>query len=685
MNKELKLSDKNFEGWESRSGLRAMPETMHPEDDMMVVKAVITSEKPCEVIDWEKWEYVNEVLLMDGCVIPETKQIPLLDSHQRFATSSIKGSIRNIRTENSDLIGDVYFATNAKEEIQLVKEGHLTDLSAGYKISATDTVEIQPMQELSFVVNGINRTIKNEDQKKRLLVRTKWWPKEGSLVTIGADDTAKFKNELQSKIPPKIRAEDDDLQKKIDEAVDKKIKSIKINSKGDGKMKESTEELTVEQRAEEEVNRRLEIKTLAETYGKQYKLGEEKLRGAVDNAIKEKHSVIQFKSHLLDNFDSTKALPTPGVDLSDKEKGEYSISAAVVDVLDGKFGGKKSGLVKEVSETLEKEFGQKKGTASFLVPNEYFGAKALFKNSLNSFLGKSALGLKEFEMLMRAMDATTGGSGGINLVGDSFRPDLFIQVLRENLALGAAGVTILTGLKEDFTIPRQLTDSTYALTTEGVAGSESALTFDQLQSAPNPATGWVEFTKQLLIQGNPSIDALVRESLMAQAARGKDYYGLVGGGGITGLLNESGTYPVTVAGDPDWTEMVEFETGIENANAMIGDIKWLMNPVIKGRLKTIPKISGSQFSGWLMETNGDVNGYPSVISTILNRDPMDGYYLILGVWKQMMLNLWGATEIQVNPYSKDTQGIVRIVLLDHFDWIVRQPAAFAIADDVTES
>jgi len=51
----------------------------------------------------------------------------------------------------------------------------------------------------------------------------------------------------------------------------------------------------------------------------------------------------------------------------------------------------------------------------------------------------------------------------------------------------------------------------------------------------------------------------------------------------------------------------------------------------------------------------------------------------------MMLNLWGATEIQVNPYSKDTQGIVRIVLLDHFDWIVRQPAAFAIADDVTES
>lgn len=685
MNKELKLADKDFQGWESRIGLSVRADTLREEDGQTIITAVITSEKACEVVDWERWEMVNEMLLMDGIIIPDSRQVPLLDSHQRFQLANIKGSVRNLRVEGTDLIGDVYFDTEAKNEIRLVKEGHLTDLSAGYKISSDETVEIPPQKEITVNINGKNRTIRNDDMKKRLLARTKWWIKEGSMVAIGADDTAKFRSELQQK--PPIKADDPEFEKKINKIVEQKIQSIKINSKGEKEMAQETQ-LTEDQRVEIEVTRQQEIRAVAEIYGKQYKHGETKLKEAIDSAIKGKHSIEQFKSHMLDNYDSSKAVATPGVDLSEKEKGEYSISAAIVDMAEGVFGEtKRSGLVKEISDTLMKDYGNfKKGTKSFLVPNEWFGAKSVFgPQKLNQLLGRSAIGEKEMQLLLRAIDATTAGSGGINLVGDTFRPDLFIQILRENLALGAAGVTILTGLKENFTVPRQLTDSTYALTTESVAGSESALTFDQLQASPSPATGWVEFTKQLLMQGNPSIDALVRESLMAQAARGKDYYGLVGGGNITGLLNESGTYPVTISGDPDWTEIVEFETGIEDANALIGMAKWLMSPVVKGRCKTIPKISGSQYSGWLMETNGDMNGYQSVISTILKRDPMDGYYLILGVWAQMMLCLWGATEIQVNPFSKDTQGIIRIVLLDHFDWIVRQPAAFAIADDVTES
>ena len=120
-------------------------------------------------------------------------------------------------------------------------------------------------------------------------------------------------------------------------------------------MEKTTDELTVDQRAEIEVSRQMEIKEAAELYGKQYKLGEVKLKEATATAIKEKHSVDMFKSHLLDNFDSTKALATPGVDLSESEKREYSISAAIVDLADGKFGSKSSGLVKEVSEHLEKQ------------------------------------------------------------------------------------------------------------------------------------------------------------------------------------------------------------------------------------------------------------------------------------------------------------------------------------------
>ena len=187
------------------------------------------------------------------------------------------------------------------------------------------------------------------------------------------------------------------------------------------------------------------------------------------------------------------------------------------------------------------------------------------------------------------------------------------------------------------------------------------------------------------MQSNPSIEALVRDSLMAIATRGIDKYGIIGGGGITGLINETGVHPIITSGDPDWTNIVSFETAIETADANIGDIKWLMAPRVKGRAKTIPKISGSQFSGWLMETNGDMNGYPSIISTILNQSPMNGYYLMMGVFRQMWLCTWGATEIQVNPFIKMKEGIIQVVLFAYFDWLCRQPTAFAISDNVDES
>lgn len=661
------LTDSNFNGWESRD-LKTNPSTFKEDKDGAIVEAILTTEKAAEVIDWEKWEMVREILLMDGAQIPETKQVPLLDSHSRFAISNIKGSVRNLRVEKGNdlelnrIVGDVHFWSGSVDEISLVKEGHLTDLSVGYRISENenDTVEIKPGKSETIITENGERTFTN-DSEMRLLIRKKWWPKEGSLVAIGADDLAKFRSEQQPSLNSRIKADDPELQALIDKTVNEKINSITSTK---NQKENIMDELTLEQRVENEVNRQNAIKQIAETFGKNFKPGDTKLRETVDLAIKEKWESDKFKALILDNFDSTKSVDSPltQLDLEKSDLKDYSLLDGINAMLNGTFGKGKSGLVKSVSDEIAgrlTKLGVAQHDNSFFVPNDYW-AKT---------------------MSQKAMTTATPAAAGY-LVGTDFRGDMFIELLRSKLALGTAGVTMLTGLRENITIPKQLTDGTFEIVGEGSAASESGMTFDQVTGHPRIGSGYQEFTKLLLAQSNPSIENLVRESLLATAARGIDRYGLIGSGGSepTGIINVSGTNPVVVGGDPDWTDIVSFETKIETANAAVGDISWLMPPYIKGRCKTIPKLSGSQYSGWLMETNGEMNGYQSVISTIV-----PNYYLMLGVWKQMILASWGATEVQVNPFIKMKEGIVQVVLFAYFDWLTRQPTAFAISEDVTES
>ena len=43
------------------------------------VRAVAATEAPVQVWDWDRYEVVREVLLMDGAVLPDNGQVPLLD------------------------------------------------------------------------------------------------------------------------------------------------------------------------------------------------------------------------------------------------------------------------------------------------------------------------------------------------------------------------------------------------------------------------------------------------------------------------------------------------------------------------------------------------------------------------------------------------------------------------------
>ena len=75
------------------------------------VQFVIATETPVRMFDWETGEVVPEVLLAKGCVMP--RQVPLLDTHSRWSTSDVLGSVRNRKIEETQVAGTAFFSSTA--------------------------------------------------------------------------------------------------------------------------------------------------------------------------------------------------------------------------------------------------------------------------------------------------------------------------------------------------------------------------------------------------------------------------------------------------------------------------------------------------------------------------------------------------------------------------------------------
>lgn len=171
---------------EAKIGQAGGPSTINLDDRS--VEAVGASESPVMERDWKTWEIYPTVLLMRGCVLPENGQLPLLDNHSRWGSSSVIGSYRDVKIDGDKLVGRAVFSTSPEVEPvwTRVREGHITDLSVG-RVDIGDPVIVPEGQ--TAVVEG--RTFTGP-----VRVVTRWQPKEMSVTPIGADAKAKMRSEF---------------------------------------------------------------------------------------------------------------------------------------------------------------------------------------------------------------------------------------------------------------------------------------------------------------------------------------------------------------------------------------------------------------------------------------------------------------------------------------------------------
>jgi HK97 family phage major capsid protein len=333
------------------------------------------------------------------------------------------------------------------------------------------------------------------------------------------------------------------------------------------------------------------------------------------------------------------------IGLSDKEARSYSFLRAIRAQAfpNDRSAYEAAGFEREVSAAVEQQMGV--SARGYLISNE---------------------------VLQRDLTVGTASAAG-NLVFTDARPGSFIELLRNRLALNTLGVTMLSGLNGPVAIPAQSGAGTAYWVAEKGALTESNPTVNQVNMTPKTLGAYTEFSRRLLLQSSIDVETMVRNELATVIALEIDRAALYGLGNtnqpqglklITGINTEDFN-----AAAPTYAELVSMESKINADNADIGAISYVTNSTIYGGFKTTEKASST--AQFVLEPGGTVNGY-----NVVRSNQVASGDVFLGVWNQMIMGMWGALDLQVNPYALDTSGGVRVTALQDVDVAVRHPEAF---------
>ncbi len=277
----------------------------------------------------------------------------------------------------------------------------------------------------------------------------------------------------------------------------------------------------------------------------------------------------------------------------------------------------------------------------------------------------------------RAVTTTTPvGGPGSNIIGEDYRGDLFFDTLRAKMVTGALGATVLSDLRGDTVVPGLNSSAS-----TGWIGENDSLTagdhaFRQVELKPKTVGVLTEFSRLMVIQASPDVEQLARNDFAASLARELDRAALAGGGANepSGILVNVDLGIHSIAG-PTWDQVFDLINAVEEANAVTTG--FAVRPTVKNALRTAPRTSGGG-DGFVMMDDKTLAGYGAIASTLVS----DGT-IICGDWSQLLIGMWGAVDVLVNPYADSVydKGAIQVRGLLSADVGIRHAAAFAAAVD----
>jgi HK97 family phage major capsid protein len=259
------------------------------------------------------------------------------------------------------------------------------------------------------------------------------------------------------------------------------------------------------------------------------------------------------------------------------------------------------------------------------------------------------------------------------------------------------GARVMQGLVGNVAIPRETVGITPTWQPEATDAANDQPTFDQLSLTPHDLSINVEISRRLLQQSTPAVDSLVRNDIARYLAIGVDKAAINGAGASNEPLGILGTSGVTVVplgsngAAPTWAGLVGCIGAVASANALRGELGWLVNGAVMACLMKTPKI-GSTFPEFMWSDGAAPNertiaGFRALVSNSVpsNLTKSAGSSLsaaIFGNWNDVIIGVWGGVDLIVDPYSKSKQGTLEITAFRTVDIAIRHGESFGVIKDM---
>ena len=382
------------------------------------------------------------------------------------------------------------------------------------------------------------------------------------------------------------------------------------------------------------------------------------------DAVSAGMSLEQFRGQLLETL-ANKPLDLPSnVEMNETEQRDYSLLKAVREAASGTL----SGLEKEVSDEIASRTG--KSARGFYMPT-------------NINFGK------------RDQTVGTNSQGGFLKPTDHLA-DQFIEALYARLRIGEAGAQVLNGLVGDVAIPKLATStSNSAFVAEGSAPSEGAAVFSQVTMSPKTLAAYVDVSRKLMMQSDPSVEAVLRNDIINTFARKIDEVAIEGGSSNepSGIIASSTGNVVAIGtngGAITYSKIVDMVEAVEVDNAIINDAStcFLGNPKVTANLRTIAKQSSGVEGNFILGEDNKILGYDYKSSTLVPSDLSKGTgsnlsALIFGDFSQLLLGFYSGVDVVVDQSSLSTSGGTRLAFFQDLDVALRHDDAFSVCKDIT--
>lgn len=526
----------------------------------------------------------------------------------------------------------------AEEVFQDVLDGIRRNVSVGYVIHEAKLVETSEDQEIYRV--------------------TDWEPFEVSIVSVPADASVGVGRSAGDESPVEVMTQPDPAS--VSETNTKSVATEETKSiEGVITMPDINIDQIRADAIKEEQKRTAEIQAMGEHFAR---FGADKIAA---ECLRNGESVEATRAKIMEKI-GAQAMPSAELGMNDQEVRQYSVLRALNAMANPTDSRAREAAAYEFEVSRAYADKMNKDVKGIIVPHD---------------------------VLARTLEVGTGnGSTAGKLVATDLLASDFITLLRNAMVINGLGARFLSGLNGNVAIPRQTGGASFYMLAESGSVTASDQAFDQVALAPKTGAAKTVISRKLMLQSSIDAEAMVRNDLATAIGLGIQNMAINGTGSSnqpTGILATSGIGSVaggTNGAAPSWANMIDLETAISVANADVGNMAYLTNAKVRGKLKqTFKNATYGENPVWT--DGGMVNGYNAAVTNAVPSNLTKGTAsgicsaVVFGNFADLIIGLWGGLELQVDPYSSGDTGAVIVRAFQDFDVAVRHAESFAAMKD----